>query len=74
MDTATAVARDAQASIDMESAVDALDAVTTEGAQHHLDPKQTLHKPADHNISHSWLSRFIAPSTLESFANNWHLV
>lgn len=52
----------------------ALNDVTNDASDHQADPKNTLHKPADHNTSHSWLSKFIPASTLQNFENNWHLV
>lgn len=42
----------------------ALDQVTTDAGDHAADPKKTLHKPADHQVSHSWLSKVLPASTL----------
>lgn len=52
----------------------ALEHVTEATTQHHQDPKEHLHKPADHETSHWWISRFLpSEGYLRSMENSYHL-
>ncbi|ETN39966.1 phosphatidylserine decarboxylase [Cyphellophora europaea CBS 101466] len=57
----------------LEQTLQALDYVTSKSAQGE-DPKNHLHKPADHNTSHSWLSSWLPSwSYIESMEASYHL-
>jgi phosphatidylserine decarboxylase len=50
------------------------DITTTTTTQHHIDPKATLHIPADHPSSSSWLSRHLPSwNYVESMEASYHL-
>ncbi|WPH00986.1 phosphatidylserine decarboxylase proenzyme 3-like protein [Acrodontium crateriforme] len=50
-----------------------LNELTTQAGDHQVNPKDHLHRPADHEKSHSWLkSLFPSQASLESFENSWH--
>ena len=52
----------------------ALDQLTTEaGASPSADPKSNLQRPANHEASHSWLSRYLPASTMQGLENSFHL-
>jgi len=57
-----------------EGTANALNAVTNASCNHHLGPLDTLHRPADHEASHGWLSKHIPTSAVQHLENNWHMV
>lgn len=59
----------------LEKTAEALDNVTDDASNNLKDdPKDNLHKPADHEESHWWFTRFL-PSTqyIQSMENSYHL-
>ncbi|KAK3935337.1 phosphatidylserine decarboxylase proenzyme 2 precursor [Diplogelasinospora grovesii] len=42
-------------------------------ANHSADPKETLHCPASHEVTHSWFERHFPKEHLESIESKWHL-
>jgi phosphatidylserine decarboxylase len=52
----------------------ALSEVTSKaGAKPEIDPKQSLHAPANHEQSHSWLRSLLPYKSLEDLENAWHM-
>jgi phosphatidylserine decarboxylase len=52
----------------------ALSEVTTKAsAQPEISPKESLHAPANHQSSHTWLRSFLPYKSLEEFENAWHM-
>jgi len=57
-----------------EASKNALESVTEAAANnHHQDPKDHLHKPADHADSHAWLSKHFPQAYLENVEAEWHM-
>lgn len=48
------------------------DVTSTAASNHQADPKDHLHKPADHTESHAWLSKHFPQAYLENVEANWH--
>lgn len=49
------------------------DVTTTAVENHNLNPKDTLHKPSDHDSSHSWLKKHFPHPVLETIEADWHM-
>ena len=53
---------------------EALNHITSATEEHAQDPKDHLHKPADHNTSSSWISRFLpSQQYIRSMEASYHL-
>jgi len=52
----------------------ALSEVTSKaGAQPEISPKESLHAPANHQSSHTWLRSLLPYKSLEDLENAWHM-
>jgi phosphatidylserine decarboxylase len=51
----------------------ALNQLTDASLDHNVDPKSHLHRPATHEAAHSWISRVLPPSTIESLEVRFHM-
>lgn len=57
-----------------EATAAALNDVTDQSCSHHYpNPLKTLHKPSNHEESHSWMSKLIPTSALERLEVNWNM-
>lgn len=51
----------------------ALDSVTNAAENHPDLPQSHLHRPANHESAHSWLSKIIPEKELDSMENKFHM-
>jgi phosphatidylserine decarboxylase len=52
----------------------ALSEVTSKaGAQPEINPKESLHAPANQQSSHTWLRSLLPHKSLEDLENAWHM-
>lgn len=51
----------------------ALDQLTTRAENKNQDPKSHLHLPANHELSHTWLSKVFPASELQHFETKYHM-
>ena len=51
----------------------ALKSVVNAASNHPEGPQMHLHRPANHESTHSWLAKILPPSTLESYENKFHM-
>lgn len=57
-----------------EASQSTLASITSAAAGNHAaDPKTTLHRPADHSSSSSWLWRYFPSDYLDSLEAEWHM-
>lgn len=51
----------------------ALNALTNAAENHPEHPRSNLHRPANHELAHSWLAKVIPPAALENLENRFHM-
>jgi len=57
----------------LEASGKALDALTSDSAHMDKGPHNTLHIPADHAHAHSWISKLVPTSTIDSLESRFHM-
>ena len=51
----------------------ALDSLTNAAQFHSEYPQGHLHRPADHESSHTWISKILPQSTIDEFESKFHM-
>ena len=62
---------DTQANLD--ASAKALDSLTNAASFHSDLPESHIHRPANHESSHSWFAKVFPASTLDAFENRFHM-
>ena len=56
-----------------DASAKALDSLTNAAQFHSEYPQGHLHRPADHESAHTWISKILPQSTIEEFETKFHM-
>lgn len=59
--------------IGFDASANALDSLTNAAENHPEAPTMHLHRPANHETSHAWLSKILPASTVDNLETRFHM-